>query len=617
MKLIKILDIVNQIEKSSFLKIIDTLSSKLRISNKEIDKILSECEGQIKNIDNDNIVKLFHLTKPQFANLIDEKLQFNNFQLDILIDIMIRDGNSIMSRDWFNNLYTNEISNLKKHLKTFIPQLNEDNQEISPQRKRDYIIYKNCVKTAYENDELINREKVITKDEKSIIDTLANNIDLSVEVIRMVYYSIVPLKKIDIDFIINSLKEIGIIFFNRKSNTIYVPDEIIWLLRDLIGVELSNKYFRRILRQLKDSEINRIVRKHNIDFKLSRNEKIKQILKQGISPRRALLYDIHREDIKKSEKKQYLQDLIENKLYIKLERLGTTSEERVSKLIKYFKELEQDENIGMSIDGYEKLYKDINKIFPDIIKMVKTEFELEQEDELTVDLLIDYNIKPRGILDLLTKQELESFCKQFNIKTRGNILKNIIENYKDVENLYFENYDLIGKRDLLSLREKGIVIKESELGFKYEEITKKIFAELSYNVDEDLRKSLNTKRTQMDILLNLGKSEVIIVECKTIKDKYYSKYSSVSRQLKSYEKLCENNGNRVLQIILVSNDFTEDFIGECEYDYELNLSLITSSGLIKIMNAFKKSALSDFPTKLLLKGGKLSEDRVVKAMNHS
>ena len=164
MKLIKILDIVNQIEKSSFLKIIDNLSSELRTSDKEIDKILSECEGQIKNIDNVNIVKLFNLVKPQFKNLLDNKLQFNDFQLDILIDIMIRDGNSIMSRNWFNRLYSNEISNLKKHLKTFLPLLDEDNQEISPQRKRDYIIYKNCVKTAYENDELINREKIITKD---------------------------------------------------------------------------------------------------------------------------------------------------------------------------------------------------------------------------------------------------------------------------------------------------------------------------------------------------------------------------------------------------------------------------------------------------------------------
>ena len=81
MKLIKVLDIVNQIEKSSFLKIIDNISSDLRTSNKEIDKILSECEGEIKNIDNVNIVKLFHLSKTKFADLVDKKLQFNDFEV--------------------------------------------------------------------------------------------------------------------------------------------------------------------------------------------------------------------------------------------------------------------------------------------------------------------------------------------------------------------------------------------------------------------------------------------------------------------------------------------------------------------------------------------------------
>ena len=129
--------------------------------NKEIDKILSECEGEIKNIDNVNIVKIFQLSKTKFADLVDKKLQFNDFQLEILIDIMVRDGNSIMSRDWFNKLYSNEIAHLKKHLKTFLTQLDEDNQEITPQSKRDYITYRNCVSTGYENDLLQNREKLL------------------------------------------------------------------------------------------------------------------------------------------------------------------------------------------------------------------------------------------------------------------------------------------------------------------------------------------------------------------------------------------------------------------------------------------------------------------------
>jgi len=615
MRLIKILDIVNQIERSSFLKIIDNISSELRGINSEIDSILSKGDDQIRNIDNANIVKLLHIIKPEISKLIQEKLEHNDFQLGLLTDILIRDGNSIMSREWFSHLYDVEISRLRKSISSFKPKLEEDSREIDSYRKRDYTVFRECVKTAYYNDEQRNRDKVVTRDEKSVLNTLAKNLDLSVEEIRMIYYSIVDLKKLDTEVIINSLKELGIIFFNRKTNTIYVPDEIIWLLRNLVGVELPNKYFRRILRQLKDSGINRIARKHNIDSKLTRNEKIKQILSHGISVKTVLLKGAHKDNITKLEKKEYLHHLIVKQLDIKLPRLGTTSEERVDMLIKYFQALEQDENIGISIDGYEKLLKDLNAFSPSLNKIVKTEFELQQENALSVDIMTDYSIKPLDILNLLTKDDLMSFCETYGIKTRKNIFSNILKNYEDIENLYLENYELIGARDMNALKEKGISIKESDIGIKYEELTKRLFSGLGYNVDEDLRKTTNTRKAQADIILNLGNMELIIVECKTVKDKHYNNYSGVSRQLKSYENLYKKSGYRVLQIILVSNDFTQDFIADCEYDYELNLSLISSSGLLKIMNGFINSPLSEFPIKFLLKGGKLNEDRIVSALN--
>jgi hypothetical protein len=40
MRFIKVLDTVNQIEKSSFYKILDTITNNLRESNKEINKTL-------------------------------------------------------------------------------------------------------------------------------------------------------------------------------------------------------------------------------------------------------------------------------------------------------------------------------------------------------------------------------------------------------------------------------------------------------------------------------------------------------------------------------------------------------------------------------------------------
>jgi len=43
------------------------------------------------------------------------------------------------------------------------------------------------------------------------------------------------------------------------------------------------------------------------------------------------------------------------------------------------------------------------------------------------------------------------------------------------------------------------LVKESELGIKFEDLTKKIFIELGFNVDEELRKSLNTKKDLIDI----------------------------------------------------------------------------------------------------------------------
>ncbi len=173
----------------------------------------------------------------------------------------------------------------------------------------------------------------------------------------------------------------------------------------------------------------------------------------------------------------------------------------------------------------------------------------------------------------------------------------------------------MGSRDLISLHEKGLSVKESELGSLYEKVTKEIFKKLGFIVDEKLRRQLNTKRFQMDILLNLGSKTVIIVECKTVKDRDYNKYASISRQLKSYEKLCRDKGYSVSQVVVVAHSFSEDFISECEYDYELNLSLITSHGLKTTLEGFKSSPMTEFPVRLFQKDGLLNEDRIVNVLN--
>ncbi len=615
MKLFKVLSKVNQIEKIAFLKILDGFCAESRKITPQIDKILSQSANQLKNVDDANIVKLFNLLNEKYSAHLEKKIEFSDYQLDIIVEIFVRDGNQMMSREWFYKLYNQAVANLKSHIKTISSQINKENSDLSSQRKRDYSVYQNCVKTAYENDLAVNRDQHLSWEEKTILHTLSRSLELSNEEKRTITYCVVLLEKHNVDDIVSELKDVGIIFFSRKSNTLFIPDEIVWLLRGILEIEIPNKYLRRILRHFRDPEINLIARKHNIDRKLKRNEKIKEIIAQGLSITNLLTSDIFREQVTKADRAKRIQEFIIKDLKIDLPKAGRSLEEKVTNLIIYFNELERDDTTSLSRDGYEKLLNLLKEAIPNINKRIKEEFEIQDEDVMSSEFLADYNIGPRDVIYLLKREELFDFCKKSGIKSRGNLVSNIINSFRNIQDLYLENFESVGCRDLHSLKEKGLTVKESELGSLYEELTKNIFKKLGFNVDEKLRQELNTDRAKMDILLNLGGKDVIIVECKSVKDKDYNKYTAVSRQLKSYESLCKKKGYHVSQVVIVSNEFTEDFISECEYDYELSISLITSSGLVKILEGLKESPLTELPVRLLLKDGVLNADRIVKVLN--
>ena len=130
-----------------------------------------------------------------------------------------------------------------------------------------------------------------------------------------------------------------------------------------------------------------------------------------------------------------------------------------------------------------------------------------------------------------------------------------------------------------------------------------------------LRKSLNTKKDKIDIVLNLGNGEITIIECKSVKERGYNKFRSVSRQIGSYIKLAEKKGFRVRNSLLVAPDFSDNFVNDCKMDYDLNLSLLTASTLIHILNAFKKdSKHKQFPFELLRKEVLINEDIILNAL---
>ncbi len=613
MKLEKILDKLGSIEKNSFIKIIDSIISQKPQNIKEIEKILSSTDKGLKSVDNQNISKIFDLTIDEFACYVKEEFQEASSQFDILIDIIIRDGNCIMKQDWFSRLYEDEIKNLNQKIKALTKEMDDEKSEISAERRRDYRIYKKCLYTAYHNDIDNNRDAKITSDELSIILTLSRELGLSQEEVKLINYSILPIKKLDIQEVINLLKNIGVVLYSKKDNTIFIADEMVRLLRRVREKEVAEKFYRRTLKLLREPIINQIARKHNIDRKLSLAQKIEEIIKEGVSFTSLLSEGIYKDGITLTEKKKTLNELCEKGLNLNNLK-GSTLEDKIQSLIEHFDNVEKDEKVGISIDGFDKLLTELNSSLPKLNNQLRAHFELQDEFVLIADYLLDYNIKPRDILDLISKEDLTKFIKDNGVKQRGDDIQNILEHYKDVENLYLENYENVGFRNLNTLKDNGIQIKESELGLKFEELTKTIFKGLGFNVDDKFKNQLNTAKDMMDILLNLNNNEVIIVECKTIKEKGYNKFSSVSRQLKSYQNLALKNNLRIVKIILVAPEFSDDFIYDCEMDTEMNLSLITASTLSNIFEAFKTSKYQEFPH-VLFRDILINQDRVIKALS--
>jgi len=128
MKLEKILDLLNSFEKNSFLKIIDSIISENPKISGQIDKILIDGSKDLKNLDNLNVSKVFSVVKNEFKKYVHGEFVHTTSQLDILTDILTRDGNCVMKQDWFARLYEKEIKDLEKKLKNFEKEISSENQ---------------------------------------------------------------------------------------------------------------------------------------------------------------------------------------------------------------------------------------------------------------------------------------------------------------------------------------------------------------------------------------------------------------------------------------------------------------------------------------------------------
>lgn len=614
MKLERILERLNSLEKGQFVKIINNLSSEEK-NNPRLDAILSQADSNLKNADAILVAQAFDVLSERYVAFVLEDYSRISSQLDILLNIITRDGNCIMRLDWFAKLYEEEIKKQKKAIDAFRADVTADKPSMDAARVRDYKVFAACLRKAYFNDAESNLSPKITADEQSILDTLAGCLDLSLGERTMIKYSVLGIKKTqNIDDVVSELKDKGLAFLSRKNNMIYVADEIVTLARRIRGQEIADKYFRRVLLQFKEPQLNLICRKHGIDVKLPYHVKVENIISSGVSFSEMLKEDIYKGEVKLAEKKKTITELCDEKLGIIPTIKGSTMDDKVNNLIAYYAKLYGEEKIGISTGGYDRMLIDLSACVKGADKVVRDNFQLQEEDVMHGELLMDYNIMPRDILELFPSESLTALCEAKGIKTRGGMVDNILAAYKDTENLLVENYESIGYRDINTLKENGIVLSEAELGTTFEEVTKYIFIKLGLDVDEKLRKKLNTEKDKMDILLRTGEKSVVLVECKTVKESGYNKFSSICRQVKAYKNLLERNEFQVDRIFIVAPDFSEDFVADCGDEFTLPITLLKAGSLAAIYNTVKTTGTGRFTLQMFTRDILVQEDRIIRAL---
>src|SRR5690606_27103988 len=148
------------------------------------------------------------------------------------------------------------------------------------------------------------------------------------------------------------------------------------------------------LKILREPVINQLTRKYNLNKELSVDEKIEELIKEGISFQTLLEYDIHKKGATLTDKKKELNRLAEKGLNIGSLK-GNTLDEKINSLIGYFESVEKDDNINIALDGYEKMLVHLNTTLPKLNKQLRDHFEIQDEFILKAELLLDYNIKPR------------------------------------------------------------------------------------------------------------------------------------------------------------------------------------------------------------------------------
>lgn len=621
MKLQQILSGLNLLEKTKFINCLDKLCFAKETDDIALSKVVENLNGKMKYASGSEIDEIFHAVSKQFKAYVKEQLSLSEASVKLLVNIITRDGNAVARRSWIEKLYTDECKSLDTLLSDIQKEIKESGN-CDFDRPHRLSIFNNCLEVAYKNDLKIKRQENISDDERSVLNQLAKDLKITNDEFSAIEHMYDPIKadKSTIEDSLNTLRDMGLIFIKKKDE-VFIADEIIRIINKINKKEVSDKYFLRILRTLSDAELSSILKTHGKRIRgVSRIEKIKTIIHSGISIREILQNEIFDETESLNNRKDRIKTMMSD-LNIETDKLGTTLEERVSILIDSLNSATEREFNAISATSYKDMYSTLEVNFNKITggenkesfaARIKREFELEPAEEISTERLRALSITPHDILYLLSNDEIKVLRDAMDLPKRGDPRLNILNAFANANDKLIEEYIALSRRDLPALRQASIDINEADIGAKFEEVTKTIFEEMGLDVEEDIRKAVNTSKDKADIIISISDDDIIVGEAKTCKNGDFAKYSTTSRQVKAYVRRCESQGKRVAQTLIIAPSFSDDFIESAEMDTEINISLLTAEGLKKIYDAYRSKRRPNFSAKLLTKGGLLKAELIAK-----
>ncbi|MGR6872912.1 hypothetical protein ACU6U9_11520 [Pseudomonas sp. HK3] len=213
MKLNQVLTQINLIERSKFINCLDQILK----DNKDSITDLSNIDGQLRQASESQIIDLFTTVSTYYKEMIRERIYFLGSQAKLLLNILSRDGNCVARIQWIETLYEKENSRLAELSLKIDAEIKESVDATGYERATRLAIYHDCFKTAFLNDERLNREAKVTDDERTILNTLAARLNLSSDEVYAIENLIEPLPKGSVEATLELLKESGILFISKKK----------------------------------------------------------------------------------------------------------------------------------------------------------------------------------------------------------------------------------------------------------------------------------------------------------------------------------------------------------------------------------------------------------------